>query len=177
MEVMNDYAAKKAMEAVIVNALRAANPNLVPAGHFSSVVIAAKNIRIELKAVFPGVKFRVNSKSYAGGNSINVNYVDGPARKRVDEIVNKYEYGNFNGMEDIYEYNDDMYFNDAFGGAKYIFADRVMSEELMAAALAAFVEKYGKYEDMPSLEDYKNGNAYNFSARYLLNEFMAGFEL
>lgn len=176
MEVV-DYEAKKAMEAVIVAAIRAANPNLVAGAHFSDCVAAAKNIRKELKAAFPGVKFAVRSSKYAGGNSINVNYVDGPAREKVDEIINKYEYGNFNGMEDIYEYNEDMYFNEAFGGAKYIFASREMSDELIAAGLAAFAAKYGKYEDMPSFEDYKAGRAYNFSARYLLNEFMGKFEI
>ena len=52
MEVV-DYEAKKAMEAVIVAAIRAANPNLVAGAHFSDCVVAAKNIRRNSRLLFP----------------------------------------------------------------------------------------------------------------------------
>ena len=67
-----------------------------------SYVTAAKNIHIELKAEFPGVKFSVTSKSYSMGNSINVDWTDGPTEKQVDEIISKYQYGSFNGQDDCY---------------------------------------------------------------------------
>ncbi len=64
---------------------------------------AAKLIRQELKKAFPLVKFSVTSESYSMGDSVNVSWTNGPNTDKVNEIVKKYQYGHFNGMEDIYE--------------------------------------------------------------------------
>jgi hypothetical protein len=151
---MSDYKAQQAARDVCVNALRAANPNLV--GGYGCVV-AAKNIRKELKAAFPGVKFSVVSEKYAGGNSINVRYEDGPAVAEVEAIANKYAVGNFDGMTDCYNY-EASYWADAFGGSKFIFVGRDFSDESVAAGIAAVVEKFGNVNE-PSVEDFRNGNA------------------
>jgi hypothetical protein len=63
----------------------------------------AKAIRIELKAKYPQIKFTIRSKNFAGGNSVDIDWIDGPARKDVEEIVGKYQYGHFDGMIDCYE--------------------------------------------------------------------------
>jgi hypothetical protein len=91
----------------------------------STVAKAAAEIRKELKTNFPEIKFTVKSENYAGGNSVNVRYEDGPKEEIVEELLNKYKAGSFNGMEDIYEYNNT---NRDIPQAKYLFVNRDMSE-------------------------------------------------
>ena len=101
--------------------------------------IGAKNIRKELKTAFPGVKFSVRGKSFSGGNSISVHWTDGPTVKAVSAIVGKYEEGRFDGMEDIYKYNN-SFFCENFGGTKYLHASRSVStyDQVFEAMLAEF---------------------------------------
>ena len=91
-------------------------------------VNGAKNIRIELKRAFPGVKFSVTSDSFSMGNSIDVSWTDGPTTKAVDAIINKYRQGSFDGMTDCYNYEENL-FSDVFGGAKYVHSSRRCSDE------------------------------------------------
>lgn len=97
----------------------------------SSQALGAKNIRTELKATFSGQKFKVTSEGYCGGSSINIHWTDGPTRDEVEAITDKYQYGHFNGMEDIYEYSREP-FTDLFGSGKYVFANRHLSDEFTA---------------------------------------------
>ena len=62
------------------------------------------------------------------GNSIDVDWTNGPTNDAVDEIIKKYQYGNFNCMEDIYEYSKD--FNDQYGESKYIHGNRRVDESI-----------------------------------------------
>jgi hypothetical protein len=64
---------------------------------------AAAAIRVELKAAFPGVKFKVVSSGSSMGNDVNVSWVDGPLTEKVEAIIMKYQYESYNGMEDLYE--------------------------------------------------------------------------
>lgn len=93
--------------------------------------LGAKNLRIELKKAFPSVKFSVRSESYSGGDSININWTDGPLTEDVEKISNKYQEGNFDGMADIYNYNHDNVWPDVFGGAKYVMENRHESVVLL----------------------------------------------
>lgn len=63
---------------------------------------AAANMRTELAKAFPGIKFTVKSKSFSGGDSIDVDWEMGPTEKEVKEITSKYEDGHFDGMQDMY---------------------------------------------------------------------------
>lgn len=94
---------------------------------YKDLVIAAKNIKKELKVNFPDTNFSVKSKSYSGGCSIRVHWTDSIAEKNVYKIIKKYQEGSFNGMEDIYEYNETS-FHFLFGSSKYIFACRKISD-------------------------------------------------
>lgn len=153
-----EYQARQSMRASIAKGLQDANPHLVPG---QSCVIAAKNIRIELKAAFKCVKFSVKSESFSGGNAIRVSWVDGPTVAQVEEITSKYRAGCFDGMTDCYEY-EFSYWGEAFGDAKYISASRSVSDELVERVLAALAEKYGTIdgEACPSVEAYRNGSLY-----------------
>lgn len=99
----------------------------------SGVVVGAANIRIELKRAFPGVKFSVKSE-HRGSSSINIHWTDGPTVEQVEKITAKYQEGNFNGMEDIYEHDHNNQFPDLFGGARYVFENRHESPDLILRA-------------------------------------------
>jgi len=91
--------------------------------------LGAKNIRKELKAAFPAIKFSVRSKGYAGGCSIHIDWIEGPTEEAVEKITNKYEQGSFDGMIDLYTYDTDREFTDKNGGAKYVFTHRKYKAE------------------------------------------------
>lgn len=69
---------------------------------------AAAAIRKEIKALFPGVKFTCTSESFSMGNAVRV-ATEGLAQEVAEKIralLQKYQYGNFNGMTDCYEYSN-----------------------------------------------------------------------
>lgn len=121
---------KEEHEKEVLASLPAKYPYLTPVKDSgkSSRVIGAKNIRVELKREFPGVKFGVTSDSFSGGNSINVDWTDGPTSKQVDAVINKYQQGSFDGMTDCYNYENNL-FADVFGGAKYVHGQRRSTPE------------------------------------------------
>lgn len=51
----------------------------------------AAQVRASLKAGFPGVKFSVRSDSYSGGDSIRIEWTNGPAEEDVKAIAQKFE--------------------------------------------------------------------------------------
>ena len=94
-----------------------------PEKHRSLLVLGAKNIRAELKEAFPNSKFSVRSKSYSMGCNYNISCKSGDvSREEMDNITHKYQYGNFNGMIDCYEYSSSD-FTDIYGGAKFVFVN------------------------------------------------------
>jgi ribosomal protein L15 len=97
--------------------------------------LVAVNIRTELKRHFPKVKFRVTSDY----NSVNVKWENGPSPAKVKEITDKYQLGNFDGMQDMYVSSDEDSFNKVFGGCKYVFETREVSIENKRKA---FKEQY-----------------------------------
>jgi len=99
----------------------------------SSHALAGSNIRKELKFKFPYCKFKVTTESYTGGSSLRVSWSDGINVKQVENIIEKYKYGSFNGMEDIYDY--DKEFSDEYGSVKYTFTNRSYSSSFCEKAI------------------------------------------
>jgi hypothetical protein len=93
----------------------------------SSHATAAAQIRAELKSVFPGIKFYVKSASFSGGDSVRIEWLNGPTSKQVNAIVDKYQYGSFNAMEDIYEYDNK---NTEVEQVKYVQVQREISQDI-----------------------------------------------
>ena len=91
----------------------------------STAANCAAAIREELKQ-FKGIKFTVRSENYSMGNSVHIGWTDGPTAREVEEITNKYQYGHFNGMEDIYEYSNSR---KDIPQAKYVQTRRDQGEE------------------------------------------------
>lgn len=132
----------KANETVrLTDALMMKYPWAKPAcKNMSDYARAAKNMKKELALAFPGVKFSVKSESYSGGNSITVYWTDGPATPDVETITGKYQYGDFNGMEDIYEYDNSAMSKAiaiVLGQSKYVSASRSVSDAVRDAVTAA----------------------------------------
>lgn len=100
---------------------------------------AAQAIRQDLKKAFPGVKFMVRSRSFSMGNSVDVEWTDGPTRSEVDRIIGRYQYGHFDGMQDLYEYSNRR---DDLPQAKYVSGSRSMSEEVRAELLAYVADRF-----------------------------------
>ncbi|HEY0878966.1 MAG TPA: LPD29 domain-containing protein [Zeimonas sp.] len=158
---MNDWKAKQAAQAAVVQALYAANPQLVQiGGKVDALQAAAKNIRIELAAAFPGVKFSVKSSRFSMGDSIDVRWTDGPIAAQVEEIVGKYQAGSFDGMTDLYTYERNAW-RDAFGDAKYVQTAREDSDRAIASAIRTVFARYpGNFRDIarPGIEQYRSGD-------------------
>jgi hypothetical protein len=95
--------------------------------NLSRAAQCAAAIRKELKQMYPGVKFSVRSENYSGGDSVRINWTDGPELSEVEAIASKYEAGHFDGMTDCYVYNKDRDTNRPC--AKFVFANKKFSDE------------------------------------------------
>lgn len=97
----------------------------------STHAAAAKAIRSELKKL--GIKAKVRSESFAGGNAVNIEIEDASPSlySQVEKVANKYQSGHFDSMNDIYEYSN---VNDDIPQVKYVSVTRYFSEELKQRA-------------------------------------------
>ena len=78
------------------------------------------------------------------GDHVRVSYEDGPTSEMVESILNKYEYGKFNGMEDIYE---DTNRRDDIPQTKYLFVSRSMSDNTKEVLKREQSERWGEVND------------------------------
>jgi len=120
-KIRNEERSKNTIERI-----KKENPHLVQG---KNQVVAAKNIRIELKKAFPSVKFSVRSSTYSGGDSVDIGWTDGPTTEMVKKITDKYQEGSFDGMTDSYDYSKHREWTDTFGGSKYVMENRSISPE------------------------------------------------
>lgn len=95
---------------------------------------AAAIIKQFVKKTFPNIMVWANSNKYAGGDSVRI-YISNPDGSKVEHSVWKlinefgktFQEGNFNGMNDSYEYRDDSVYTDyghqIRGGTNYMFVE------------------------------------------------------
>ena len=133
----------------------------------TSAAMCAKEIRKELKTAFSGIKFSVTSSTFSMGNSVDINWTNGPTREAVETVTKKYQYGHFNGMEDIYEYSNSR---EELPQAKFVMTQRDFTPELQLSAAQTAHKHYGgldkqklpeNMEDMNNNFDW-NGNFFNW---------------
>lgn len=94
---------------------------------------ASYNIKQELQAAFPWVKFSVTSDSFSMGNSVDVRWEDGVTKNEVEAIIKKYQYGTFDPMTDTSGFKNDEFSvacQEWLGSAKYVHANRTQSERV-----------------------------------------------
>lgn len=84
-----------------------------------------KNIRAMLKEKFTGFKFSVRMDHY---DAVKIHWEDGPTRDEVEKWIDKFEDHENDDSGDFRDYKPSN-FNKVFGGAKYIFCGRNMTEE------------------------------------------------
>lgn len=106
----------------------------------------AKLIRAELKLAFPGVKFSVRSQQFAGGDSVDIGYQNGPTYDAVNAIVKKYQDGDFDGMIDLYEYRPNP---QNLPRAKYVMVQRDITNDIREATKIKIAKEYG----IPDIND------------------------
>ena len=113
-------------------------------GNLTGSAATAKAIKARLKKEFPGVKFSVTSDNFSMGNSVDINWTDGPLFEQVDAITRQYQYGHFDGMTDSYEYRD---INSSLGcpGAKYVHCNRKLSPEYKAQLQEVLEREFTPY--------------------------------
>ena len=111
---------------------------------YLSCAETAKLVRAALKESFPGVKFSVTSKTYSGGASINVNYVDGPTYEQVKAVVSVFEGSYFDGMTDYKGLNySSIDGQEVRFGADFIFVNRKFTAPILTGAASEVLNKYG----------------------------------
>lgn len=129
---------------------------------------AAALIRKELKAA--GIKARVTSKNYSGGNSINVNLnneLPATARAIESHLVARYQQGHFDGMTDMYEISNS---NSDLPQVKFVFVNNDLSDEIRQAAWDYVKSHWGDMEGAPeSWKDAWSFNCRNGNGRDLMN--------
>lgn len=113
------------------------------AGKRTGAALAAANIRRELKAAFPGVKFSVRTRRYS---HVDVMWTAGPRTAAVEAVALKFKVGNFDGMVDCYEYDRDRRFFETYGGAEYVFCTRSYPDALIESAAAVLGKTYRDQE-------------------------------
>jgi len=126
---------------------------------------AVKNIRIELKKAFSGIKFSVRSDY----NSVRINWEDGPTEDKVSAITRKYKAGSFNGMEDMYVRSQSPW-TEVFGGIDYISTNRAYSDHLINKAIEKVFAEYPENLNeiqKPTASLFKSGNTHCIQVPYL----------
>lgn len=88
---------------------------------------AAANLKEQLNRTFPGIQFSVKSSSFSMGDSVSCKWSMGPTDEQVNEIAKQYQYGSFDGMQDMYV-SDSSVERKAhamvLGESKYVSTDR-----------------------------------------------------
>jgi len=116
---------------------------------YYTVAETASLVRQALKQAFPSTKFSVRSKSYSGGASINVNWIDGPLTAEVERVAKQFEGATFDGMTDLKSYvsekvvDDNGTVREIHYGADFVFCTRRCSERLYRRAIGYLNAKYG----------------------------------
>jgi hypothetical protein len=110
------------------------------ARQLSNHAAAAAAIRAELKR--HGIRARVTSESFSMGDAVRVRIQQDvlPAvREAIEAFAGQYQYGHFDGMQDLYEYSNRR---DDLPQVKYVSVSVDYSDALIEAAKAYAGEAY-----------------------------------
>ena len=132
---------------------------------YLSVTDTAKLVRAALKTGFPGVKFSVRSSR---GSAIDVSWTDGPFEKDVDQIADRYQGSDFDGMQDMSIPRSSLLLGLAGGEveevrfcADFVFTHRELSPEYLAEltlhAAAVLGDYAATYREPFALEAWYEG--------------------
>ena len=96
---------------------------------------------------------------------VYVRWTDGPAVECVDDIINRYQAGRFDGMTDSYNYSNTP-FSAAFGSVQYVSSSREVSDSAIKSAINLMYVKFKANfirDDLgcPTVEQYRRGELMN----------------
>ena len=94
----------------------------------------AAAIKQELHRHYPTIRFTVKSDPY----SVTARWMDGPTAHNVEEIMNPYTHGSFDGMTDCYNYAESA----KSASVNYVFAERDYSDKARNDMRAQLTTKY-----------------------------------
>jgi Large polyvalent protein associated domain 29 len=127
------------------------------------LVEVAKMVRAELRREFPGVTFRVRSRRYSMGCSIDVSWTDGPTSRQVEGLVGPMQGADFDGMVDLKTYRDPTLVAKDDGsyelrkyGVDYIMCHRSESAAVLRK-LAHEVAEYAALDTVPDVIETSYG--------------------
>lgn len=127
---------------------------------------AAKQIKALLKSNFKSIKFSARSNSFAGGDSVSVEWVDGPSCREVGKLIDHFQYGHFDGMTDCYEYSNQR---EDIPQVKFVSYRREISPEKWNEI---FQIAKTEYADLEGCEDIESNLKKPFSGLWTAKDFL-----
>src|SRR5262249_54719729 len=102
-------------------------------GEYLTCAESAKLLRVALARRFPGIKFSVRSHTYSGGASIRVGWTDGPRRRDVESVAQRFAGADFDGMQDLKTYHSSIFVGpngprEVNFGSDFVFCNREVSD-------------------------------------------------
>ncbi|NCC71026.1 hypothetical protein EOM09_05580, partial [bacterium] len=110
-----------------IKELPAKYPHLKPINNYYDKKLIKANLIADLKHNFPNTKFSVKCEHHS---TYNISWTDGATVDQVTKITNKFENYSSDWTGDYRDY-DPSNFNNVFGGFKYIFVNRTISQEIL----------------------------------------------
>jgi len=126
-------------------------------------------IRKELKR--NSIQAVVKSRSFSMGDAVDVTIYNQPPHvvKAIDEFCSKYQYGHFNGMEDIYESSN---IDDSIPQTKYLHVTNKIENDVYQRAweeLRGRMSGYDQYD-----ESYEKASLENYDISRMLWNYIRG---
>jgi hypothetical protein len=118
--------------------------------NLSTDELAMKNMRVELMNIFPKNEFKIQPLTSKIGTYVSIIWLKGPTNNEVNDIVKKYQLGDFTGASG-YEKKSDLTFNDSYGGVRFILCSKV--EDEVEFELIKDIQDNGGREPQQLLDD------------------------
>lgn len=127
----------------------------------SDYAAAAKQIRQWLKG--QGIAARVKSEGYSMGSSVRIYIQDQKPEvvAKVEEFAKQYQYGHFDGMQDLYEYSNSR---KDLPQAKFVFVNNEISDEVRQQVWDLAINCVDGFEGAPANAS-EAGSFYNKQMR------------
>ena len=145
----------------------------------------ASIIKQYVKKFFPDIKVWSGSKTYSGGSSVDVyvsnedgSSIDQNIFEMIDTFGNQLKAGSFNGMEDIYEYNEGTKTTDNGTPLKYFPSYVFCNNKPKWGSVEYWQNEYNNWKENTGTEDYLNydsmvqkaGGWLNFNKTYMTDK-------
>jgi len=131
---------------------------------YLSCAETAKLVRLVLKESFPDIKFSVRGKTYSGGASLRIEWLDGANVDQVKAVAGKFRASYFDGSIDYQGSIFHMMDGETVRfGADFINSDRVHSDVAVQRAIDRTYRRYaGNFNsdgiEKPTVKQYRNGD-------------------